>query len=322
LLVRLPGELVLVRRIFLISALALVAASGVIVAIAVGNSASAGNADFVGSATPSPALSLPPIASSSPSMIPMQSPSPAATFPTLRAPTHPSSVTVHGATLFGWALLDTTTGKISGSSNDESTRNTVESMIKGWIAADFLRRKADDGKTPSKTQLNDIGLMIVDSNNQIAQEYYNIGGRDALIKRLVSICGLQNVKLKSGYWSYTEMSPADAVRYGECIRDGRAAGPTWTAWLLSVMKKVRGGVNAQVSDTKQGGRWGIIDGLPTSMKADLSMKNGWTKYKDGWHVNCLGIEPGWVLSVMIRTDTLPHAANDCAAVAKQLVVYH
>lgn len=314
------------RRIVLISALLMVVATGVVVATVASNSASADHADFSAGATSSsaPPSSFPALPSYSPS--PDQSvrpsPKPTPTFPTLRAPKHPSSVQVKGATLFGWALLNTATNKIAGSANYRTTKNTVESMIKGWIAADFLRRTTTAGKTPSKAQLNDITLMIVDSNNQIAQAYYNIGGQDSLMKRLISTCGLDSVTLKHNYWSYTQMSPSDAVRYGECLRDGKAAGPKWTGWLLGVMKKVRGSVNAQISDTKQGGRWGIIDGLPKSMQGDLSMKNGWTKYKDGWHVNCLGIEPGWVLSVMLRTSSLPLAAADCAAVAQQLVVTH
>jgi hypothetical protein len=317
-----------VRRIVLISALLIMVATGVVVATLVSNSASADHADFSAGATPSsaPPSSFPALPSYPPSPGPIGRPlaKPTLTlkFPTLRAPKHPSSVQVKGATLFGWALLSTATNKIAGSANYEKTKNTVESMIKGWIAADFLRRKTEAGQTPSKAQLSDITLMIIDSNNQIAQEYYNIGGQDSLMKRLISTCGLDSVTLKHNYWSYTEMTPADAVRYGECLRDGKAAGPKWTSWLLGVMKKVRGGVDAQVSDTKQGGRWGIIDGLPKSIQGDLSMKNGWTKYKDGWHVNCLGIEPGWVLSVMLRTSSLPLAAVDCAMVARQLVVTH
>lgn len=313
------------RRIVLTSALLIMVATGVVVATLVSNSASADRAGAGAGATSSsaPPSSFPALPSYSPSPDPSvrPSPKPTPTFPTLRLPKNPHSVKVSGATLFGWALMDAT-GKISGSSNDTTTRNTVESMIKGWIAADFLRRIEAKGKTPSKTQLNDIALMIIDSNNKIAQEYFNLDGGDASMKRLISICGLTNVRLTSGSWSYTQMDPVDAAQYGACLRDGKAAGPKWTSWLLGVMKKVRGDVGAQVSDTKQGGRWGIIDGLPKSIQGDLSMKNGWTKYKDGWHVNCLGIEPGWVLSVMLRTSSLPLAAADCAMVARQLVVTH
>ena len=97
------------------------------------------------------------------------------------------------------------------------------------------------------------------------------------------------MKIKHDSWSFTELTPADAARYGECLADGRAAGPQWTGWLLNVMTKVRGGVKDQKSDTVEGGRWGIIDGLPKSMQSTVSMKNGWTLYVDGWHINCLAI---------------------------------
>jgi hypothetical protein len=211
----------------------------------------------------------------------------------------------------------------TGSSNMDTTRNTVESMIKGYIAADWLRRETAGHKTPTKAQLNQINLMIIDSNNQIAQEYYNIGGHDALIKRLISVCGLRDtVKIKHDSWSFTELTAADAARYGECLADGRAAGPQWTSWLLNVMTKVRGGVKDQKSDTVEGGRWGIVDGLPTSMQSTVSMKNGWTLYVDGWHINCMAIGRGWVLTVMVRTSSLESGADACAAVARQLVVTH
>lgn len=58
------------------------------------------------------------------------------------------------------------------------------------------------------------------------------------------------------------------------------------------------------------------------MQSTVSMKNGWTLYVDGWHVNCLGIGPGWVLSVMVRTASLQSGADACASVARQLVVTH
>src|SRR5438067_1230846 len=110
-----------------------------------------------------------------------------------------------------------------------------------------------------------------------------------------------------------------AVRYGLCVANGTAAGPKWTPWLLETMKHVRGGVNDQISVTQQGGRWGIIDGLPPQLASQVSIKNGWTVYGDGWHVNCLAIEQDWVLNVMVRIGSLQAAANTCRSVAEQLI---
>jgi hypothetical protein len=87
------------------------------------------------------------------------------------------------------------------------------------------------------------------------------------------------------------------------------------------MKHVRGGVADQISVTRQGGRWGIIDALPPELAATVSIKNGWTAYGDGWHVNCLAIQKDWILSVMVRIGGLQAAANACRSVAQQLI-YH
>jgi hypothetical protein len=242
--------------------------------------------------------------------------------PALMAPSNPSSITASGTSLFGWALLDRGTGAVVGSANDATVHNTTESMIKPWIASDFLRRLAEQGKQPTQAQLGEITLMLIDSNDAMAEKYYRLGGTNAVTNRLISICGLTSVIIRPYYWAGTQMTPTDALKYGQCVADGRAAGPQWTAWILDTMKHVRGGVKDQVSTTVQGGRWGIIDGLPPDLAAQTSIKNGWTLYGDGWHVNCLAIiGSGWVLNIMLRTQNgLQAAANVCQSVTQKLVV--
>ena len=94
-----------------------------------------------------------------------------------------------------------------------------------------------------------------------------------MIQRAIKICGLTdtkrgNVKPYTGWWSFTRMSPRDAVRVGDCIADGKAAGPKWTKWVLDQMSKVRGTTAAKdQGNPSGGGRWGIIDGLPKSITA-------------------------------------------------------
>jgi hypothetical protein len=241
--------------------------------------------------------------------------------PILRAPADSGSVKpVGNPSFFGWAFLDRKTGTITGSASSATGTNTTESMVKAWITSDYLRTQAAAGKTPSDAVLNELTLMIIDSNDDMAEKYYRMGGANAVLQRMVSMCGLTHTTLKPFYWALTQMSPQDAVKYGLCVANGTAAGPQWTQWVLDTMKKVRGGVNDQISVQKQGGRWGIIDGLPAELTQDLSIKNGWTGgYGDGWHINCLAIERDWVLNVMVRIGSLQGGANVCKAVAQQLV---
>jgi len=241
--------------------------------------------------------------------------------PRLVAPAEPDDITA-GASLFGWALLDRTTRATTGSSNRDRVYNTMESMIKPWIAADYLRRLTESGDEPSETALRELALTIIDSNDPLAEKYYRIGGSDAVVSRMIEICDLESVRIKPSLWSWTEMTPLDAVRYGECLGDGRAAGAEWTDWLLAQMRAVRGGVADQKSGEVQGGRWGIIDGLPAPLAEQTGIKNGWTQYRDGWHVNCLGVHEDWVLAIMIRTTRgLQAAADICEDVTERLVVH-
>ncbi|RLP93248.1 MULTISPECIES: hypothetical protein [unclassified Micromonospora] len=256
--------------------------------------------------------------------------------PTLAA--GPVSVAFKGE-FFSWALLDRKTGKISGSSNMTATSST-ESMIKAWIVSDYLRQLGD--KEPSAGLKEAARLAIIDSNDGAANKVHAAAGGsykasksskpDAVIQRAITICGLTdtkrgNVEPYTGYWSFTRMSPRDAVRLGDCIADGKAAGQKWTKWVLDQMSKVRG--TTATKDQKResgGGRWGIINGLPKSITSQgpVSIKNGWTQlnYDGNWHVNCLAVNAKWSLAVMLRYPTkygLDYGAQVCASVATQLV---
>ncbi|MEU7929807.1 hypothetical protein [Micromonospora sp. NPDC049107] len=238
---------------------------------------------------------------------------------------------------FSWALLDRKTGKVSGSSNMSATSST-ESMIKAWIVSDYLRQLKD--REPPAGLKQAASLAIIDSNDAAANKVYAAAGGsykpskssipDPVIQRAIKTCGLTDTKRGNtepytGYWSFTRMSPRDAVRLGDCIADGKAAGPKWTKWVLDQMAKVRGSTDAQRASSG-GGRWGIIDGLPKSITAQgpVSMKNGWTPIaSDGnWHVNCLAVNGKWSLAVMLRYSIklgLDYGAKVCASVTTQLV---
>jgi hypothetical protein len=247
----------------------------------------------------------------------------------------PAAVTVPNyLNFFGWTLLDRGSGQVSGSANRETARSTTESMIKVWTASDFLRHQAQAGRQPSKAALDELTGMIVNSDDNAGHKYYELNGGDASITELVSTCGLRNTNRPSpaDEWSYTTMSPADAVRMGTCIANGTAAGPKWTNWVLSTMRNVRGGVADQQRSTG-GGRWGVIDGLPAATAAGTSIKNGWTAqtYDHNWHVNCLAINSGWVLAIEMRypwtspdgdwrhASNLQQGADVCKSVAGQLI---
>ncbi|MGC9665958.1 serine hydrolase [Planosporangium sp. 12N6] len=212
-----------------------------------------------------------------------------------------------------WALLDRRTGTVTGSANHTSATSSTESMIKVWISADYLRLQAAKGATPSKQRLDELTDMIVDSDNEAASDIYQLDGGNAVVNRMIAICGLTGTTVVSGWWSKTQVTARDATRLGLCVADGRAAGPVWTSWILDRMRQVRGE-----------GRFGIVDALPADVAATTAIKNGWTPiYDEGnWHIACLAVRDDWILAVLTRYEEsrgLSYGADVCAEVTRQLM---
>lgn len=224
----------------------------------------------------------------------------------------------------GYAMLDRRTGEIIASRNATQTSST-ESMIKVWLVADHLRRAAESGQTVTPQELAQASAAIRHSDDGAAQALYRAGGGNAVVQRMIDICGLTDTTLFDQWWSRTQMSPRDAVRLAQCVADGTAAGPRWTGWVLSEMRSVTGSTAAEEQfATTGGGRWGIIDGVPDTLARTLAIKNGWTAIgADGnWHLNCLAISDDWIMNVMTRypvENGLQYGADVCADVARQLV---
>ncbi|GAA2521253.1 hypothetical protein [Pilimelia columellifera] len=247
--------------------------------------------------------------------------------PTLRA--GPVRLPIRG--FASWAFLDRRTGQVVGSPNRAAVSST-ESMIKVWIIADYLRRRAR-GNWLTPVQRRDTSRAIIWSDDNAAERLYRAGGRDKVIQRLVITCRLTDTYVGyRGWWSRTQMSARDAVRMGDCIQRGWAAGPRWTPYLIDRMRRVQGSMATyRPWRTWGGGRWGIITGVPRAVVPRTGIKNGWTQigndpvrgpYRDRhWHVNCLAVHPDWSVAVLLRYPSryaLSYGARRCALVARQL----
>ncbi len=235
-------------------------------------------------------------------------------------PFRPAAVTAQTVQTKGflsWAVMDRRTGEIFGSPNLTAT-STTASMIKPWIASDYLRRAEENGQTPSSSRMRDLTAMIVDSDNDAAQRTYNAAGGRASIERLIKICELTDSKSDSYGWSKTHLSARDTVRMGQCIADGRAAGEKWTPFILEQMRKVRG-----VGD------FGPRKAFPEPVRASIAIKNGWFPREDedrNWHVGCVAIGDTWVVSVLQRypitagwDPDFAHVRKVCQDVTTQLL---
>jgi len=223
----------------------------------------------------------------------------------------PAKVTIDSSGWASWAMIDRRSGKIYGSSNMTET-NTTASLIKSWIGADYLRRAAEKGQTPSDVRMQQLRIMIRDSDNDAAQSLWEASGGAASIGRLIKTCKLTDSSADKTRWSNTNLSARDTARLGVCIADGRAAGPKWTKWLLTEMRAVRGT-----------GDFGIRKAFSATTQKSIAIKNGWvTRDALGeWHVNCLAIGDGWTMGVMTRYPSslgYTYGAKICQDVARQL----
>lgn len=231
---------------------------------------------------------------------------PALPTPLLRA----APVTLDAVGFWSWSLVDRRSGEISGSAN-QNVANGTASMIKAWLAADYLRQAAEKNTKPSNPTMNRLSTMIRDSDNAAASYVWRLNGGSASITRLIRICGLTDSKAYLD-WAHTLLSARDAARMGACIGDGRAAGPKWTEWVLKEMRSVRGV-----------GRFGIISALPVDNARQTAIKNGWIARSDGkWHVNCMAVAPDWALGIMLvypAAKGLGYGAGLCASVTEQLM---
>lgn len=228
--------------------------------------------------------------------------------PTRTASPRSFSVRFAGAIFASWAMIEHNTATIAGSENLAEPGDTM-SMIKAWIAADYLREH-----TPTDADLEALSVMIRDSDNDVAVSFHHRNGEKASIDRMISLCELteSHAGRITYRWSDTVMSARDVARLGVCLRDGRAAG-RWTDWLLDQMRRVRGD-----------GDFGPRKAFPAKVAAHIAVKNGWfLRPEDGlWHFACLAIGDSWSLGVLLRYPAElgeEHGHRLCQAAGEQLM---
>jgi hypothetical protein len=218
-------------------------------------------------------------------------------------PLHDADVTATSVGTEGflsWAFMDRRDGTVTGAPNMSNTSDSA-SMIKVWLAADFLKRAADQKQQPDQADLTDLEIMIRDSDNAAADRIVGkLGGAGQTVGRLISTCQLTETKA-GDVWGATMISARDAVRMGGCLSDGRAAGAQWTPWILEKMRTVRGE-----------GDFGIRKAFPAAVQPMIAIKNGWALRSEdnAVHANCLAIGDTWVLVVMQRYPSSGDFARD------------
>lgn len=214
---------------------------------------------------------------------------------------------------YSWAIMDTRTGELYGSKNMHETQRTA-SMIKAWIASDYLRRQAEAGKTPTDAWLATVALAVQKSDNTAASKVWGQVGQGASTVRMISMCGLKDSKSDDN-WSDTRVSAYDTAKLGACIQSGKAAGAKWTPWLLTKMRTIILG------------DFGIRKAFPATVSKTIAIKNGWidrvSQTPHVYTVNCLAIGDHWTMGVLTNSPLATHTnetygAGVCKSVAAAL----
>ncbi|MDQ7808601.1 serine hydrolase [Amycolatopsis sp. A133] len=205
---------------------------------------------------------------------------------------------------WSWALRELGSGAVVG---DGTLRTTTESVIKVWLAVDFLALR---GSRLSADEDNRLSRMIRVSDDRAAQALYLRLGGDASIERMIRTCGLHETRIHPDWWSKTTMSATDATLLGRCVAGGPGVSAQWRAKLLELMQSV-----------DPGNAFGIPE-APALAGERIAVKNGWTLHGTWWTVNCLAIWDHWVLAVLVRYPDQGtghrYGADVCRNVAQQL----
>jgi hypothetical protein len=205
---------------------------------------------------------------------------------------------------WSWALRELGTGAVVG---DGTLRNTTESMIKSWLAVDFLASR--ESRIPAEDEARLTRMIRVSDDHAAQTLYVRLGGDDS-VKRMIRTCGLRDTRIHPDWWSKTTMSAADATLLGQCVARGPGVSPQWRDKLLDLMRTV-----------DPGNAFGIPE-APALTGERMAVKNGWTRHGTWWAVNCLAIWDHWVLAVMVhypdQGDEHRYGAGVCKSVAQQL----
>ncbi|MGH3648417.1 MAG: serine hydrolase [Micromonosporaceae bacterium] len=224
----------------------------------------------------------------------------------------PPEVSLDVTGWWAWALLDRRTGQIHGSANRAFETSTTESMVKAWLAADYLAAVDRDGRNLTGMERSTIRRALRVSDDAAAEWLYLASGGNASIRRMIRSCQLTDTRSHPGRWALTRITAQDASRLGGCLADGAVLDAQWTNWLLREMRSVASS-NA----------FGIREAFAPEQAARIAVKNGWTARSDTgqWHVACLGVWHHWSLAVLTRYPVqlgLRYGAAICRDATRQL----
>jgi hypothetical protein len=182
----------------------------------------------------------------------------------------------------------------------------IASVAKLFIADDLLLQESQGKATLSAADRKSLDVMLRSSDDGAAQMFWDRGGQNAIIARVVARYGLTGTTAPyDGHWDVTLSTATDLVRYYDMLLDGTGGLPPEQANVII-------GNLAQSTPTGTDGypqRFGIPDGLYAE---PVAVKQGWFCCWDGdnqLHVSTGAIGPDHRYVVVISSLESDDAAD-------------
>lgn len=164
-------------------------------------------------------------------------------------------------------VLDRTTGQIVSNGADDSF--PIASVVKLFIADDLLLQESEGETKLSAADRKSLDIMLRSSDDSAAQMFWDRGGQNAIIARVVARYGLTGTTAPcNAHWDVTQSTAGDLVRYYRMLLDGTGGLPSEQADVII-------GNLAQSTPTGTDGypqRFGIPEGLHAE---PVAVKQGW-----------------------------------------------
>jgi beta-lactamase class A len=218
----------------------------------------------------------------------------------------------------GVAVYDVTRNIYYGEYDNETFY--LASSAKVYIMVSYLDWLEKQGRKPSSNDLNNLTLMIENSDNTAADNlFYPEGGaaRQASFLNSLGLTGYQPYAPVPTFWGYARFTPAAMVHVLTLLYTGKILNDDDRKLALDLMSHVEADQH-----------WGVGDTAPQG--ATFYMKNGWIDPPDGpWSVNSSGIivagNETYIISVY--TDHQPYSeftnpvkiSKVCGDIAKLMV---
>ena len=217
------------------------------------------------------------------------------------------------AGMAGFALIDTTNGKVFGNNAGGVALRTA-SIVKVIIGMRLFARAQEHKRGLTGAEQSDLSAMIRVSDNDAASRLWSSLGGPAVITWVRRVTGVRNTNppANPGSWGFTTTTARDMAVILSALAHARGISAANRDALLREMR--------QVTPSQ---RWGIAAAVH---RANPAVKNGWYPDTDAplWRVLCTGVVDHagranrWVLVVTTRYPAnlgMAYGQETCSGIA-------